>query len=127
MPACDVLQERLELLLGLAGEQRDAEIDRLLQIGRQLLQHGDAAGDMEPADGDRDAARAELSGDRHGARKLVRLHADEADDAGMARLLDARRDLLDRDADVHLVIGVDVDRHIVAEHLPLGAVLRRCA
>ena len=46
----DILQEGLELLLRLAGEKDDAEIDRLLELGGQLLQHRDAAADVEAAD-----------------------------------------------------------------------------
>ena len=79
---------------------------------------------MEAADGDVDALLAELARDRHGAGELVRLHADEADEAAMAGLADLGRDLLDRDPDVHLVIGVDLDRDILAEDLAGGAVLR---
>ena len=41
----------------------------------------------------------------------------------MARLLDAPGDPLDRDLDVHLVVGVDLDRDVVAERLAARAIL----
>jgi hypothetical protein len=122
--AVNVLEEALELHLRLAGEEDDAEVDRLFQLRGQLLQHGDAAADVEAADGDVDALLAELARDRHCAGELVRLHADETDKAAMAGLADLGRDLLDRNPDVHLVIGVDLDRDILAEDLAGGAVLR---
>ena len=99
--------------LGLAGEQRDPEVECLLQISRQLRQHGDAAGGMKSADRDLNAVLAELTGHVHGARKLVRLHADQADHparlaiaVALAQPLD---DVLDRDDGVGLVIGPDLE------------------
>ena len=66
---------------GFAGEQADAHVERRLQVGLQLRQHGEAAGDVEAADDHRDAGRAQRPGDIERARKLVRLHADEPDQA----------------------------------------------
>src|SRR5262249_45685254 len=79
---------------------------------------------MEAADRDLHAARAELAGDRHGARELIRLDADQADEAIMTRALELARDSLDRDPDIHLVMRIDLDRDVLPEHLPLGPVLR---
>ena len=112
------------MLLGLAGVEQDPEVDRLLQLRRRLLQHGEAAADVKSADRDGHASGAELARDRHGARELVGLDADHADEAGMAGLPDPPGDPLDRDPDVHLVVGVDLDRDILAEDLAVGAILR---
>ena len=50
-------------------------------------------------------------GEVDGARELVRLHPDQADEPAIGRL-DAADDALDRDDGVALVIGVDLDvRH----------------
>ena len=49
-----VLEEALEMLFGFAGVEQDAEIDRLFQFRRQLLQHRHAAADMKAADRDGD-------------------------------------------------------------------------
>ena len=116
----DIAQQAGHAALALAGEQRDAEIERLLQVGRQLRQHRDAAGDMEPADDHRHVGRAELAREIERARILVRLHADQADEAraGGADLSDRA---LDVDDGVALVIGVDLDIDVGAEHLRLGA------
>ena len=122
--AMDVLEEALEMLLRLAGVERDPEIDRLLELRRQLFEHRHHARDVEAADRHLHALRAELPGDRHGARELIRLDADETHDAVMPLLLDSPRDACDRNLDVHLVIGVDLDLDVLAEHLPLGAILR---
>ena len=74
---------------------------------------------MKPADRDRDAGCAELGRQIHRPRKLVRLHADQADEPGLG-VLDAPDDPLDRDDRVALVIGVDFDRDIGAERAALG-------
>ena len=71
-------QQIVESPLRLAREQGDAEIHRFLQLRRHLRQHRDAAADMEAADADRDARCAQRPGDIHRARKLIGLHADQA-------------------------------------------------
>ena len=79
---------------------------------------------MKPADRHRDPLRTEPAGDRHGARKLIRLDADETDEARMTELSDLVRDALDRNPDVHFIVGVDLDRNLVAQNPPLGAIRR---
>jgi hypothetical protein len=120
----DVLQEGPEVLLGLPGEQMNAEVDRFLQLGGEILQHGHDAADVESADGHGDPALAELARDRHGTGELVRLDPDEADQARVAGLAYAGRDLLDRDLDVHLVVGVHLDPDVIPEDLAPSAILR---
>src|SRR5208282_731547 len=111
------------MLLGFAGVEYDPEVDRLLQLGGRLLQHGEAAADVKAAHCDRHTSRAELARDGHGARELVGLDADQTDEAGMSGLLDAPCDPLDRNRDVHLIVGVDLDRDVVAQDVPVAAVL----
>ena len=77
-------------LLGLAGEERDAELLRLADLRRHLRQHGDAAGDVEAADADRQAGGEERPREIDRARKLVGLHADQADQRPAAGLADHR-------------------------------------
>src|SRR4028119_101014 len=119
----DVLQEGPEVLLGLPGKEMDAEVDRFLQLGGEILQHGHDAADVESADGHGNAAVAELPRDRHRTGELVRLDPDEADQARVAGLAYAGRDLLDRDLDVHLVVGVHLDRDVIPEDIAPGAIL----
>ena len=71
-------------LLGLAGEERDAHRLRRFDVGRQFGQHGDAAGDVEAADADRQPGVEERPRQIDRARKLVGLHADEADQRAAA-------------------------------------------
>ena len=66
---------------GFAGKQRDAKLLRLADLRRHFRQHRDAARHMEAADADRQAGVAELARKIDRARKLVGLHADEADQA----------------------------------------------
>ncbi len=100
-------KEPFEPALGLAGEQGDPHLPSRLEIGRQPRQHRQAAGDVKPADRDRDPGRAERRGQIHRPRELVRLHPDEADEAGIGRL-DAPDDVADRDDRVALVIGPQI-------------------
>ena len=119
-----IAQHLVEPALGLAGEQRDAERLRAVEIGIDAVEHADRAGDMEAADADRDAARAQRRGDIERAGKLVRLHADQHDHAG-ARALDHAREAIGADAGVGLVEGVDFDVDVGAENGALGAVPAR--
>jgi hypothetical protein len=118
------LQESLETLFRLAGEEDDPQIERLLQFRRQFLQHRHATADMEPADGDWHALGSKLPRDSHRARKLVGLDPRQAYDAGVARALDAFGDLFNRNPDVHLVIGVDLDGDVLAQDAAFSAILR---
>ena len=66
---------------GFAGEQRDAHVEGFLQIRHHVREHRQHAGDVEAADDHRDAGLAQRFGDVQRARILVRLHADQADEA----------------------------------------------
>ena len=113
------------MLLGLAGEEDDAEVDRLLQLRGQLLQHRDAAADVEAADRDRDALLRGTGGRspwRGGTGSTARRRGRRCRNGPGLRM--RARDLLDRNPDVHLVVGVDLDRDVLAEHLAVGAILR---
>jgi hypothetical protein len=79
---------------------------------------------VEPADRHRDPSSAKLRGHIDGARKLVRLHTDQANEAAIRRL-DPPRDFLDRDDRMALVIGADLERHIRPERPPRRDVLRQ--
>ena len=104
------------MLLGLAGKERDAERLRLADVGRQLRQHGDAAGDVEAADADRQPGREERPREIDRARELVRLHADQADQRLAAGLPDHADDAVGPNAPVGLVIGVQADLDAFAQH-----------
>ncbi|HEV2189590.1 MAG TPA: hypothetical protein VGR70_20435 [Stellaceae bacterium] len=119
----DVLQQGLEMLLGLAREQDDAEVERLAELRGQILQHRQAAAHVKAANRYGHAARAQFASESHGPGKLVRLHADEADDARVARLGQAGGNRSNRHLDVDLVVAVDLDGDVIAEHLPIGAIL----
>ena len=109
--------------LGLAGEERDAERLRLADVVRHLRQHGDAAGDVKAADADRQPGGEERPRQIDRARKLVRLHADQADQRLAAGLADHADDPVGPDAPVGLVIGVEADFDVRPEHLAAARVL----
>ena len=75
---------------------------------------------MEAADRDRDISLPELARQIERARKLVGLHADEADEAAAGRA-DAPDRALDVDDGVALVIGLDLDIGVGAERLVASA------
>src|SRR5512147_2830747 len=111
-----VAQQQVEpSLLRLAGEKGDAEILSLTDFRRQLRQHGKAAGNMKAADADLDAGRAQRAGDVHRPRKLVRLNADQADQAVPAVVAYLPDDLARIDPRVGFVIGAQADLDIVAQ------------
>jgi len=102
------------MLLGFAGEDRDAERLRLANVLGNLFQHGQAAGDVEAADHHLDAGFAQRARDVDRAGEFVGLHADNADQPEPAILGDAAHELFRHDARVGLVDGNDVDRKIGA-------------
>src|SRR5665809_107335 len=99
-PGAGVAHHLVHVILNLAGEDGDAEGLCVLDVLRNLLEHGEAARDVETAD-------------HH-------LHAELADQPRAAMLLDARRDLARPFAAVGLVHGADVDRNLAPEYLTLG-------
>ena len=116
----NVAQKLTHAAFPFACEQRDAHIERLLQIERQAGQHRDAATDMESTHHHRDAGGAELAREIECSRILVRLDADEPDEAaiGGANPGDCAFHI---DNGVALVKAVDVDFDIGPEDLVLGA------
>ncbi len=112
-----VAQHRVEAaLFGLAGEERDAHGLRRFDVGRQLRQHGDAAGDMKAADAHRQTGGEERLRQIDRARKLVGLHADQADQRAAAFAADHADDLVGADAPVGLVVGVQPDVDARPQH-----------
>ncbi len=66
-------------LLGLAAEDGDAHVHGRLDLRRDHRQHRQAARDVEAAQRHRQARLDELAREVDGARELVGLHADQAD------------------------------------------------
>ena len=119
-----VAQHLVEPALRLAGEQRNAEIERLVERIRPLRQHREATRDMEAADADLDACRPQGTGEVQHMRELVRLDADKADEAEAARLLDLPGDAVRADARIGLVDRENLDVDVFAERLGLHRLLR---
>ena len=82
------------VVLRFASKQAAAHVERDLQIGLHLRQHGDAAGNVKAADHDRDAGLAERPRDVERARELVRLHADQPHHAEAVVPFEQRDDVL---------------------------------
>ena len=113
----------LEALLGLARVNANAEILRAFDVGRDLRQHGEAAGHVKAADQDLHARLAQRPRDVDGAGEFIGLHADDPDQAEAAVLLDEARDLARAHTGIGLVHGVDVDGKVGAKQLALGGAL----
>ena len=111
-------------VFGLAREEGNAQILRVAHVARHLRQHGDAAGNVEAADADRQSRGKERPRKIDGARKLVRLHADEADERPAAFLADHVDDPVRPNAPIGLVVGVETDVDFGSEHLALARILR---
>ncbi len=111
------------MLLGFAGEHRNAERLRLDDLRGKFRQHGEAAGDVEAAEADLIASRAKLTRDIHSAGKLVRLHPDDADQRPPTPALEVADDPAREHAAIGLVVGVDLDPDPGAQNLALAGVL----
>ena len=71
--------------LGLAGEQGHAVVCAARRSAGSSGSIDRQPRDVEAADHDGHAGRPELAGEVDGARKLVRLHADQADETAARR------------------------------------------
>ena len=120
-----VAQQAVEASLGFAGEQRDAHGAGGIEVDRGAVEHGQAAGYMEAAHRHRNAGVAKRLGDVEGARILVRLHADQPEQAEIAMLAEAPDQLLDVDAGIGLVDDVDVDFDVLSQDMPLRRIERQ--
>ena len=110
-------------LLGLSCVEEAAHIERALHVWLNAGEHCQRAGDVEPANADRDVLLPKPGGDVEGARKLVRLDADQHHKALIGRL-DLPGDLVRADAGVGLVNGDNVEVDIGTKDLPLAAIPR---
>ena len=81
----DVAQKLGHAAFAFAGEEVDPEIDRFLNSSGSLGQHREAAADVKPADDHGNAGARNFAAEIERARKLVGLHADEADEAAAGR------------------------------------------
>ena len=117
-----IQQHLIEPSFGLAGEDRNAEIERFLNIGRNFRQHGEAARDMKTADTDPDTGGSQRPGHIHGVRELVRLNADEADHAATAIGLNLSNDFLRLNTGVGFIGGPDDDIDVGSEKPPVDGI-----
>ena len=107
---------------GLASKKGDAECGRRAHLLGYFRQHGDASGNVEPADADRQAGMQKRLRQIDSPGELVRLHADQAEHAAATCPPDHPDVPIGSDTLVGLVVGVDADRYIGPEHLPPAGV-----
>ena len=119
-----ILQDDIEALLGLAGENGNSQLAREIEVDGGAVEHRQAAGDVKSAERDRNAGGAEGTRDVEGARVLVRLHSHEREQAEIAVAPEAPDQLADVDPGIGLVDEVDVDLDVGAQHLAPRAVER---
>ena len=103
-------------VLGLAGKEGNAQRCRLAHLLRHFRQHYDAAGNMEAADADRQAGAQKWPRQIDGTGKLVRLNADQPDEGPASGPPDHPDDPIGPHTLIGLVIGVDANCHVGAEH-----------
>ena len=133
----DVIIDRLEQACGgiaqhlvhaafrFAGKQRDAHVERLLQVSHDVRKHRQHAGDMKAADDHGNAGIAQRLRYMERPRILVGLHADQADEAEIVVGAHVGDDAVDAHARVGFVDGDDVDIDVGAENLALSAVVEK--
>jgi hypothetical protein len=92
-----------------AGKKRNPHVERLLQFRLYSGQHRHRARDVEAADDDGNAGRAQRARNIQRTRKLVRLHADQAHHAEADGLFDFADDLAGSDAGIRLIDRGDDD------------------
>jgi hypothetical protein len=110
-------------LLGLAGEEGDAERLCFAQLGWHLGQHREAAGDVKAAETDRQPGLQERPRQIDGAGKLVGLDADQPDQRAAASAADPPDDPVGPHPSVGLVIGLDANLDPGTQHMPLPQIL----
>src|SRR4029079_18502910 len=109
-------------VLGFAGEERDAHLLRGDDLLWQLLQHRDAARDVEATEADGEAGGEEVLRQVDGTRELVRLDSDQADEHLAAPLFQISDDAARADALMCLVIGFEMDVDAFAQHVAARAI-----
>ena len=110
-------------LLGFAAENRDAHVHGRLDLSGDHRQHRQAARHMEAAQRHRQACLDELAGEIDGARELVALHADQADQRLAAAAPDVGDDAVRPDSDIGLVQRLDDDIDVRPQNLASPAIL----
>ena len=124
LPRGGVADHRVHVLFGFAGEDRDADLLRGLDVVRQLGKHRQAARDVETAHHDLDAFGKERTGDIGRAGKFVRLNADDTHEPLAAIVLNEGNQLVELDPLIGLVDCDHVDGKIGTQHAPFGGVDR---
>ena len=102
----------------------NAEIQSLLHFRRDFRQHGEAAAEVKATHDDGYAQRPEFPAEIERARKLIGLHADQADHAA-ASFANAPGDGAHIHEIVALIAGFDLDLDIGTEHVRLRAMLHQ--
>src|SRR5262249_56556215 len=96
------------------SEQLHAMIERVLEVGLQFRKHRKTVSDMECSDNHGNAGREERACDIKRTWNLVRLYADQHDQAAVPPQL--RQQLCNPNARVYFVDKSDVDGGVGAEH-----------
>jgi hypothetical protein len=96
---------------------------RCLHLLGHFRQHGDAAGNVEAADADRQTGSQEGPGQVDGAWELIGLHADKTDQRLAAGLADHADNAVGPHPPVRLIVGMQLHLDAGAEHLAATRVL----
>ena len=116
------MQQLVQPSLGLTGEQRNAEVHRLLQVRRYIGQHRETAAHMKATDANRNTCSEERPRDVNCARKLIGLNADQADECTTSAGTDLPNDLLGTNSRIRFVPRRDLDLDRIAQRATLCTV-----
>jgi hypothetical protein len=115
-------QDFIEPALGFAGEKRYADGQGGLEFRGQVGEHRDTAADVKPANRNLDTGGAQRARNVQGARELVGLYANQADQPLVVVALEAADDSPATNHRVGFVQRFDTNLDIGAEHPPLARV-----
>src|SRR6516165_7666571 len=122
---CCCAQNLVATTLEFTRKQRNAHVDRFLQIWLQSGQHCETAGHMEATNGHRNTSVAERAREIQRARILVSLHSGEYDKPESAMPAESLYDLVRPYARSDFIDNRNVDRNIGPECLARGGILEQ--
>ena len=97
----------------------------MLQVRRDIRQHRETAAHMKAADANRNACGAERPRNVNGARKLIGLNADQADECATAAGADLPNDLLGTNSRIRFIPRGNLDLDVIAQRATFRTVERQ--
>ena len=119
---CGIDQDLVHPAFGFSGEDRNAHVDRFLEVGHDGREHGEQSRSVKPAEHDLDPSGPEWAGDVEGTRILVRLYADQPHETEVVVPTEIGNDVVNANARVGLIDGRYTDIDIRSKKFPFRSV-----